>query len=191
MQLTLTLTGTRPMLLHNRRLANPTDEWTRQLKQLTAKRKKTDEDLIDIMRVEARGAIYETSDGLLGLPTENVWRSLYDAATAFKRGQDIKRALSSPPDQMELLLVAGEQVKVETYLENPDHIDYRSVKIMGKRTMRARPVVNGWTTTHTFELLEDVIDPRDLVPIFERAGRLVGLGDWRPTWGTYSVEVTA
>ena len=189
MQLTLTLTGTRPMLLHNRRLANPTDPWTRQLKQLTGKRKKTDEDLVDIMRVEARGAVYESPDGLLVLPTENLWRSIYDAATAFKMGADVKRALSAPPDQAEPLLIGGDEVKVETFLHDPENIDYRSVKVMGKRTMRARPVVKDWSSVHTFDLLEDVIDAADLVKVFVRAGRLVGLGDWRPTWGTYDVEV--
>lgn len=189
MQLILNITGTRPMLMHNGRLANPIDPHTRELKQLTAKRKKTDEDLIDIMRVEARGSAYETTDELLGYPTQNVWKCVYSAATAFKRGEDIKRALSAA-DTTELLLVGGEQIKVATFLEDPANIDYRPVKVMGKKTMRARPIVHDWATTHTFELLEDVMDPRDLVPILERAGRLVGLGDWRPTFGTFTVEVS-
>ena len=189
MQLTLTLTGTRPMLQHNGRLANPIDPHTRALKQLTAKRKKTDEDLIDIMRAEARGAIYETADSCVGFPTQGVWRCVYDAAKAFKMGEDIKRALSGP-DLVEPLYVDGELVKVEAFLSDPENIDYRPVKVQGKKTMRARPLIRAWRTVHTFDLLEDVIDPRELTKVLERAGRLVGLGDWRPTFGTFTTEVS-
>lgn len=190
MKLTLHLTGERPMLQHNGRLANPLDPNTRALKALTAKRKKTDEDLVDIMRAEARGALYETPEGLVGLPTQNVWRSVKDAATAFKRGRDIERGLIGS-DEVEPLLIFGEKVDAVAFLADPANIDYRPVVVQRARTMRARPLVRGWSTSHTFELLEDVIDPRDMVPILERAGRLVGVGDWRPTYGTFSCTVEA
>ena len=190
MKITLHIAGIRPMLQHNGRLANPIDPHTRALAALTGKRKKTDEDLIAIMRIEARGGAYETTEGLLGFPTQGVWRCLYDAAKAYKRGEDIKRALGAE-DVTEPLLVAGVTVEVDEFLLAPDNIDYRPIKVMGRKTMRARPIVRGWSTTHYFDLLEDVIDPRDLAPIIERAGRLVGLGDWRPTYGTFTAEVEA
>lgn len=178
------------MLQHNGRLANPLDPWTQQVKVLAAKRRKTDDDLIQLLRAEARGASYETTDGLLGIPNQNVWRSIYDAATAFRRGADVKRALSFE-DTMEPLRVAGELIEVEKFLSDAVNIDYRPVAVQRAKTMRARPVVRDWSSTHHFELLDDVIDARDLAPILERAGRLVGVGDWRPTYGTFHVEVEA
>lgn len=188
MRLTIHMTGTRPMIQHNGRLADPINPHTRALKELTAKRKKTDKDLIDIMKTEARGGIYETADGFVGLPTQNVWRSVKDAATAFKRGRDIERALLAA-DEVEPVLVYGEKVTVDDFLADPNNILYRPVVVQRARTMRARPIVRGWSCSHSFELLTDVIDPRDLKPILERAGRLVGAGDWRPTYGTYTCEV--
>lgn len=188
MKLSLTLTGQRPLLMHNGRLANPLDQYTRELKALTGKRKKTDEDLIAIMRVEARGSAYETSDGLLGMPDQNVWRCIYDAAKAYKRGEDIKRALLAS-DGVEPLFIAGAHVTADEFCSNPANIDYRPVAVQRNKTMRARTLARDWSSVHHFELLEDVIDPRDLAPILERAGRLVGLGDWRPTYGTFSAAV--
>lgn len=189
MELELTITGTKALLMHNGRLANPLDQYTRELKQLTAKRKKTDDDLIAIMRCEARGAAYETEDELLGVPVENVWRCLYDAAKAFKRGEDVKRSLSFDP-VVEPLMVDGENVKVNEYLSDIDNIHYVPVSVNRAKTMRARPIVkSGWTLTTRFDLLEDVLDPHDLVTVIERAGRLVGLCDWRPIYGTFTTEV--
>lgn len=176
------------MLQHNGRLANPLDPWTQQLKALTSKRKKTDEDLMSIMAIEARGACWETETGEIGIPTAAVWRSIYDAATAYKFGANVKRALGFE-DMTVPLLFEGKPQSCDTFLNEPGHIDYRPVVVNRARTMRARPRVFGWQSTHTFELLEDVIDPRELVPVLERAGRLVGVGDWRPTYGKYAVEV--
>jgi hypothetical protein len=177
------------MLQHNGRLANPIDQWAQLLKALTSKRKKTDEDLAAIRQVEARGGCWETRDGLLGIPTSAVWRSIYDAATAYKLGASVKRALHFS-DETIPLLVGGETVFCDDYLADAANIDYRPVVVNRVRTMRARPLVHpGWVSTHQFNLLDDVIDIRELVPVLERAGRLVGLGDWRPTYGTYDVEV--
>lgn len=188
MELKLKLTGTRPMLQHNGRLANPVDPYTMKLKNLVGKRKKTDDDLVDIMRTEARGSCWETPEGLMGVPNAAVWRCLYDAAKAFKLGEDIKRSLSFE-DTTVPLLIGGEKVACDDYLQRDGAVDYRPVKVMGKKPMRARPRINGWQSEHTFDLLTDVMNARDLEPILHRAGRLVGLGDWRPIYGTFEVEV--
>lgn len=190
MKLKITLTGQRPLLMCNGRLANPLDPYTRQMKAITGKRKKTDDDLVEIMQIEARGSSYETSDNLLALPTQNVWRCIYDAAKAYKRGEDIKRGLLAS-DDVEPLLINGDTVDVDQFLSDPANIDYRPVVIMRRRTMRARAIARDWSCSHHFDLMDDVIDVRDLGPILERAGRLVGVGDWRPTYGTFACELDA
>lgn len=189
MELYVTVTGTRPLIEHNGRLANPLDPWTRALKEITSKRKKTDEDLAAIMQIESRGACWETNDGLLGVLNGALWSCIFEAAKAFKRGMDIKRAFIADPGT-EPLRIDGEHVSCDEWLKDPEHIDYRSVALRGNRTMRARPIIPlGWASTHRFELLTDVIDPRDLIPILERAGRLVGLGEMRPTYGAFTIEL--
>lgn len=190
MDLTIRLTGIKPMLQHNGRLANPLDPHTRAIKAISKKRSKTDDDLAEMALLEARGSMYETDDGLLGIPNLNVWRAIYDAAKAFKLGEDVKRALLTEPLTVPLL-VADEEVKADMFLNDAENLHYCSVKIQRVRTMRARPLVRDWSSTHMFELLTDVIDLQNLGPVLERAGRLVGLGDWRPMYGTFSTEVIA
>lgn len=189
MKLRLRLTGTKPMLMHNSRLANPVDTYTVQLKELTGKRKKTLEDHARIMHLEARGGIYETEDGLVALPTQNVWRSIQDGAKMVKLGKHCERGLfqvsETPP-----LLIDGATVSVKDFLDDPANIDYRTARNQKNTIMRARPIIPaGWQSDHELEFLEDVFDKSNFAPIFELCGRLVGVGDWRPRYGTYEVAI--
>lgn len=188
MEIKLQLTGIKPLLSHNGRLANPLDPWSRKLSTLTGKRRKTDEDYIALMMLEARASCYETPDGMLAFPTANVWRCIYDAAKAYKRGEDIKRALSFD-DVNVPIYIKERSVTCDDFLADPANIDYRNVKVNGRKIMRARPMITNWASIHTFDVLTDVIDPNDLVPIIQRAGRLVGIGDWRPIYGTFDAAV--
>lgn len=188
-QITLALVGLKPMLQHNGRLANPLDGYTRALKALSGQRRKTDSDIVEMMQIEARGSAYETEDGLLGIPTAAVWRCIQQAATAFKLGKDIERGLLTD-EVIEPITIDGKTWSVDKYLEREDAIDFRSVRVSTSRTMRARVrVPRDWSSTHTMELDEEVIDLRNLQPVFERAGRYIGLGDWRPRFGTFALEI--
>lgn len=182
------ITGERPLLMHNKRLADPLNPHTRAMKELTSKRKKTDEDLAKMIYVESRGAIYETPEGLVGLPVEAVWASFYEAGKAFKMGADIKRALI--PDEIVVpLIIDGSKLNVEEYLAIEGNIDVRIVKVSGRSVNRSRPIVRDWSAEVEMELLTDIIDPDDLKKVVDRAGRLQGLLDFRPRYGRYSVEM--
>ena len=87
------------------------------------------------------------------------------------------------------LHVDGAKVNADEWIA-AGNIDRRPVMQNRKTVIRSRPLIPaGWESTHTFELLTDVMDPKDLAPILERAGRLVGLADWRPVYGTFAAEV--
>lgn len=186
----VSITGTHPLLLHNQRLANPLDPHTRELKALTSKRKKTDDDLAEMLVVEARGAAYETPEGLIGLPDANIWRSMQEAAKAYKGGKNVSRAVIYDPVRVAPLVIGGEHVMVEDYLARPGSIDYRPVGVMGKKTMRARPIIDaGWSASCEFEVHTDIVPVEELAQFLERAGRLEGVGDHRPQYGRYTVSV--
>ena len=59
MQLIIKLTGQRPLLMHNGRLANPMDKYTREISTISGKRSKTDED-----RREDFDNVYDFDEGL-------------------------------------------------------------------------------------------------------------------------------
>jgi hypothetical protein len=189
-KLRLSLRGVRPMILHNGRLANPLDPHTRAVAAIARKRNKTDTDHAELAAIEARGGMYETSDGRLGLPTENVWRCLYDAAKAYKLGEAVKQALLDPADVVPLTIPGLGTPQCDEYLRRREGLLlYVPVVVQRRRVMRARPLVPaGWSATVDFTLLTDVLQPERLGPVFDRAARLVGLGDWRPRYGLFEVH---
>lgn len=193
MDLKLHLIGTKKLLMHNGRLANPLDPYTRSIKQISKKRSKTDADLNEMVRLESRAAMYETSDGMLGLPTQNIWRSIFDAAKAYKLGEPCKRALLvTDVTEVNPIHLSGELLKADTYLDEDvdERLLYVSARVGTGRVMRARPVVPaGWQVMVTLQLLEEELQPSLLTPVYERAGQFVGVGDWRPVYGTYELKV--
>jgi len=195
MKIQITINGLSPMLQHNGRLANPLDYYTQLIKAHSGTRNKTDQDLILMRDTEARGSCWETEEGLIGVPNAALWRSIFDAAKHFKRGKDVARSLIFEdivvPLTVQLSAKKAGKVKCEDFLaDSADNIDYRPVKIMGRKTMRARPRVPApWSSVHEMELNVDVIDLRNLMPIIERAGALEGIGDWRPMYGRFRAEV--
>lgn len=191
MEINITLEGIRPILMHNSRLANPVDPWTLKIKEVTSKRKKTETDHQTVSHLEARGSCYETADGLLAIPVDNVFGSIYVAAKAFKLGTRIKGALI-PITDIEPIYLDGETRSADEHLSTWDNVDIRSVAVQRARVMRSRPIIRApWTVTHTFEYMDDEINPAELQQILDRAGKIVGIGDYRPRFGTFTATFGA
>lgn len=192
LKITIELTGRTPLLTHNGRLANPLDPIAKQVAQLAKKRKKTEEDYAKLLPLEAYGGLYETPEGFIGMPTENVLACLAKAAAAFKQKTDLQSALLFEANVTPPIYLAGLPIDAHDYAYSDpvNHLFIRTVVIARKRALRSRPILHTpWTTTHEFVLLEDVLNPDELKKIFERAGRLVGLGDWHPRYGLFTTRV--
>ncbi len=73
-------TGTRPLLLHNVRLASPLNAFAKQMKALNAPRIKTDEDRFAMARVEFEGGMYFDPDLGPVMPGLNLHASIQEGA---------------------------------------------------------------------------------------------------------------
>ncbi len=184
------LVGTTPIIPHSDRGANPLDPDVRAHKELTSKRKKTDDDHEAIMQSEWRLALYY--DKQLGpyVPAMNVRASLIGGAKFNKLGTAVKR--STTPTQERLPLEYDGPRDQDAMLEAGRFTDVRSVKVGQARVMRCRPIFPEWSLE--FELLYDPeqVEEGQLVYAFQQAGTLVGLGDYRPEkgglFGRYRIE---
>jgi hypothetical protein len=63
------------------------------------------------------------------------------------------------------------------------------VKVGMAKVMRTRPIFRNWSINAIAQYDPDVLNLRDVEEIATDAGKLVGLGDWRPKHGRFEAEV--
>lgn len=177
MQVTIELKGTSPLLCHNPRMVDPEFELNRQIKAITAKRKKTDEDLQAIEELEWYGGLYE-ENGIVVQPTSKVRKCLVNAAKISKQGKAIERALSFAALNVPLIY-QGPKNPDELFKDKKFH-SRLSVGVSGKRVMRVRPQFFPWGLSVTGLFVEDAgLNVDEFVRIVELAGVVEGIGDNR------------
>ena len=103
MKVRLTGTGTRPLLVHNVRLASPLNAYAKRLKSLNSKRVKTDEDRLEIARTEWEGSLYHDEELGPYVPGPNLFASLIGGARLLKAGKKVERGVSVTDLYMPLL----------------------------------------------------------------------------------------
>ena len=70
-----------------------------------------------------------------------------------------------------------------------DYLDTRRVTVQRAGVNRTRPAMRiGWKVDLQFQILTpEYIDPFLFQDVLNTAGRLVGVGDFRPTYGRYNI----
>lgn len=177
MNIIIKVTGTSPLLMHNPRMVDPEFELNREIKALTAKRKKTDDDLKNVERLEWYGGLYE-ENGVVVQPTSKLRKCIVNTAKISKQGKSIERALSF--ETLNVPLVYDGPRKIDEIFKEPRFHSRLSVGISGKRVMRVRPSFFPWAMDVAGVFIEDAgLNFEDLVRIVDLAGIVEGIGDNR------------
>lgn len=177
MNIIIKVTGTSPLLMHNPRMVDPEFELNREIKALTAKRKKTDDDLKNVERLEWYGGLYE-ENGIVVQPTSKLRKCIVNTAKISKQGKSIERALSF--ETLNVPLVYDGPRKIDEIFKEPRFHSRLSVGISGKRVMRVRPSFFPWAMDVSGVFIEDAgLNFEDLVRIVDLAGIVEGIGDNR------------
>lgn len=177
MQVTIELTGTSPLLQHNPRMVDPEFDINRQIKALTGKRKKTDDDLHAIERLEWYGGLYD-ENGIVVEPTAKVRKCLVQTGKISKQGTMIARSLSF--GVLNTPLTYDGPSDIDELYENVHFRSRLSVGIGTKRVMRVRPQFYPWALSANAFFIEDAgLNFDELERIVELAGLVEGIGDNR------------
>lgn len=185
-------TGTRPLLVHNVRLADPLDEKAKALKAVSGKSKKTDDDHWKMGWLEFDGGLYHTEDIGPYLPTEYLWTSIIGAARQSRKGKSIERAVSMTEERMPIQYDGPRDIEGLWGGGKSQFVDRRMAGVQGKKVARTRPRFPvGWVVETIFLLNLTGINAEDFTRYVELAGETEGLGDYRRMFGRFSAEVTA
>lgn len=177
MDVTIELTGTTPLLQHNVQLADPDNEWAREVALITSKRTKTEQDRAEIKRLEWHGGLY-VEDGRVVMPSTNVLRCIGTAAGLRKLKAASQRALS--PSTLSVPLDYDGPKDIPSLWNSEKHRDIRPVRNGGRgggTVIRCRPRFDAWGIRIDLALDEVGLSLEDLTEVTHFAGRSIGLGD--------------
>ena len=179
------LKGLSPTIMHNGRLANPLDTYAKRIKEITSKRKKTDEDHIALMRLEWEGSLYWDAEAGPYWPGVNIDAMIVKAAQSQRRGRDVKRGLQVVEDK-NVLDYKGPRNDFDKMFEL--FRDVRSAKVGAATVMRCRPLFPEWSLECSIAYDTEVFNHADVLGFLVYAGRYVSLSDHRPRYGKFEVE---
>lgn len=177
--------GIAPLLMHRGLLADPLDDFSRAIAKISGKRKKVEADHNEIARLEWMGSLY-ISDGRPCLPGDNVAGALIEAAKRLKRGKQLRPALIVEKPSP---LIYDGPTDPEALFADPAFRLRVPVRVGQARVMRTRPRFRQWQCEAEIEFLASLFDRDDLIEIVHVAGETCGMGDWRPRFGRFRVEI--
>jgi hypothetical protein len=167
--------------MHNPQMVDPEFEINRQIKALTGKRKKTDDDIKTIERLEWYGGIYIAQNGHgmeVVQPTSKIRKCLINTGKISKMGKTIERAISFRT--LNVPLIYEGPTNIDELFANKQFHSRLSVGIGNKRVIRVRPQFNKWALSLEGIFIEDAgLNFDELERVVELAGIVEGVGDNR------------
>lgn len=130
--------------------------------------------------------VYRDDRGYLSIPSEYFRMALVQAA---KFKQDPRSPRKSAMDLFKAAVALIDPL-CSLGVKNWDFIDQRRVTIQRNGITRCRPaMIAGWKTKVQLQiLLPEYVSPELLNEVIQFSGRLVGVGDFRPSYGRFIVS---
>jgi hypothetical protein len=140
-----------------------------------------------LARLEFIGGLYYSDNPGVILPAEVLEATINGGARKFKEGMDAKAGL-----------VVMEHAKLEykdsdlnlTPQELWEKEEYRlqkMVTVSRARILRTRPVFEDWSAEIEVTYEDTVCDASQVYKWLKKAGEIVGMCDWRPRYGRFTV----
>lgn len=184
-ELKVKIRGVCPLLLKNGQTADPLNRFAKQMKEITCKKKKTDEDHAELSRIEWHSALYVNQDEKIVLPGNSFEASIYEGAKKSKLGRAFKSAVFVYEDA--ILDIGIKYAKASDLWGKEQFRDVRGVAVQGKRIMRTRPIFNEWQAEFKVIYDDEQVNLADVQRAINDAGIKCGVGDFRPRFGRFEV----
>lgn len=177
--------------MHNERLADPTGQWAKALSAIHGKRKKTEDDILALKRAEWEGGLYTNAKGAPAVPVDWLLATVLAGAKRYKLGPLVKAGVFAVKDTFDLDFDFKRKTDLDALYNDGRFVDYRGVVVNGRsRVMRCRPHFPGWAVDVELGYDPTTIDRDQIVRAMETAGHLIGMGEYRPRFGRFTVAVS-
>lgn len=184
------LTGVTPLLMHNGQTVDPLNTYSRKIKEISSKRKKTDQDYEDMSRLEFLAGLYLDENNQPCIPGTIVEAAIIGRGGAARMERAGKQAAAAVFVDNDLALeYEGEKDPNKMYDdERLRHV--AKVRVQSNSIVRTRPRIPlPWSAEGELVYNENLVNEDAIIRWLEVAGEQVGLMDWRPKFGRFTVEV--
>jgi hypothetical protein len=175
------LVGVSPLLMHAPNTVDPLNEYSVMLSERTSKRKKTQDDQLEIAKIQWMAAMYHDENLGPYVPDNMIKAMMIKSAAKTKDGPKVRGGLYLNTPKMALEYEGPRDIA--SLWSDKNFVDKRPVVVQRNRVMRYRPVFNEWAVTVEFCVDLDVIDISDIKRFLNTGGNLIGIGDYRPQCG--------
>lgn len=200
------ITGTTTLLMHCGQTANPLNQFAKAMKRLSGKRNKTDEDHEEMARLEWWAGLYLSNAPTINPPSEVVPA---DGTSVIIPAHVLDSCIREGARKSKL----GKQASAGCCVDNDGafkhdgpkdllqlsnsarHQHQAAVKVGTSKVIRTRPCFPIWSCDFNVTIDNTVIEADQILGALESAGKLVGIGDWRPgaprggSYGRFEAEV--
>ena len=179
------------LLQSNPQTVDPFNSFAKAKKTITNKKKKTEEDLLNLQELEVRSKIYWDDEMGAYIPT--TWLMAALASNSWNKAK-IKKAdirASVFPEEMYLKLYyegMNRVEKIEDISRDNFFIQSMLLKQGQVKIAKSSPIFHNWYFQGALEFDSEIIDKSTLVYLLEYASKYGGFGDFRPTYGRAKFE---
>lgn len=161
------------------------------IKAITSKHKKTDADYEEIAHLEFLGGLYMGEGGPV-IPNYVLLGCIVNSAKKERKGPAAKAGIFI--DEHSSLEYEGPRDAEGLWddgllIKDGGFVRQEVMPLRGSRILRTRPHFEVWSITTTIGYEDTELSGETLDGIMTRAGKRIGLCEWRPRYGRFSVEI--
>lgn len=180
------LNSLQPLLMNSNRGVNTTDPLVKELKAITSKRKKTDEDQEMILELKWNLALYYDKNIGPYIPAICIEGCIRDAAKKVKRGKDVTASVRVDPDFIPLEY-EGPRTREELWgYRDGLFKDVRVGKIQGSSVVLCRPRFDHWKISFLLSYDDEFFNIDEIRDFLVYGGKYGGLCDYRQRYGKFT-----
>lgn len=154
------------------------------MKLVSGKRGKTEADFEELARLEFYGGLYQDKKLGIVIPSEVLESTINGGARKFKEGPAAKAGMVIMNHTK--LIFEGPQ-SVDKMWKDGRFTFQKMVVVARARILRTRPMFEDWSANIEVNYEDTVCDYTQIYKWLEKAGQVVGIGDWRPRYGRFEV----
>lgn len=178
------LNSSAPLIMHNGQTSDPLNKWSKSIKMISSKRAKTDADYEEMARLEFMAGLYLSESGPI-LPSYMIDAVILGGAKKSKEGPLAKSGCFC----LEHSRLEYDGPRDADSLWEDDRFRFSAiVRVQNARVSRMRPIFQEWSAVVSLNVEDSLVNPARVGDWLAVAGTQVGLGDWRPQNGRFTVE---